>query len=347
MKPDETVSMKAAQAAQKEAPQRDLAPVSATVKASATAEDLTALPIQTENFLQLEPAKRQKTWGEKCFDLFTYGGIGLIGNEIASYLVIRQAEDGIIKNQYKKFTNYFTKMEGAHVPDYVSKGRFPELLLACVGGMLIVPPIKGLEDRKGAVVRKLDSWRHGKKADTDPAMVEAHQEMDHAPKQSWGSLWKGRVITVVSATIADALFGWRESLLPKLTKNMPTLHRFSSLDHISDEVSKGYLKLFKVVPEKSEQTFKKVHRYTWLLTLSASLTLLFYISSKMFAQNSAAHKERRQAKQTGVDGAVNDLQSGQDDSLNAETQKDAPSAKVSQTSYQQPLEQLQQANQLS
>lgn len=247
----------------------------------------------------------QRTKGEKIFDLATYGGLGTLGNEAASFMIMKQAESGAPKRAFEKFIGMFTRYE--HAPDYISKGRFPVLFVATLGGHLMVPPIKWLENRKGAIVRKLDCAISGEEALQTPEMQQSHQEIDAAPQQSWGSLGKARVITVVAAALADFTFGWRESLSAKFfhhaadhLKDSPfasaaaTAARFSSLDHVADEVSHAIVKRMDVVDKTPQgSAFKNVHNATWLVTLSTTLTLLFYATSKMLAKDTkeVAHTE--------------------------------------------------------
>ena len=312
-------------------------------------EDLSQLPPKTQNLIHLEKTKRQKTWGEKAFDWGTYGGIALLGNEAASLVITHQAKSGkgFLGEWYTGFKNFFMEMKPTkYLPqsakEYITEGRLPFLLTACIGGMLIVFPVKALEDRKGQLVRKLDTWRHGAKAETEPHMVEAHEEMDKAPKQSWGSLWKGRAITVVSATLADYAFGWSKSITGRLLKGTAA-EKFASLDHISEQAGIGLPKLLKIKPEKQAIAKTISEEATWLLTLSGSLTVLFYVTSKMFAKEGAENKERKAEKRAHA--TTN--HTGSDETNELAPTSATPSLKITRATYDQPLAQAQQAAQLS
>ena len=262
------------------------------------------------------PSKRKMTHGEIEFNVKTYAGWGLVGNEVFSLAITESVDKSqhgtprFAHGAYKKFEGMFAKL-GKHFERFSSPGfmrslgdytsgiksvgqlpRLPYLLIATIGGMLVVPFVKDREDRKGEIVRKLDRKHYGVKADSDPALVEAHKEMDDAPKQSWGSLWKGRFTTVIFAAIADFTFGWPEALTTKAFKTNATYQKFSRLERISNTFADWSSKSMNVKPA-NEWLFKKVvGNGTWLLTLSSSLTAIFYISSKIFAKKRDEKMER-------------------------------------------------------
>lgn len=271
-----------------------------------------------EGLLNLETKKRDKTWGEKRFNLVTYGGWALLGNEAVSLAItesVKKNADGsprIANGLYTKFENLFKKSEPflknnkflQSLGDYVAGSgerkltpRLPYLLVATIGGMLVVPFVKKREDNKGEIVRKLDLKHYGDRSEKDSKLIEAHKEMDDAPKQSWSSLWKGRIATVAAAAIADFSFGWPDALTTKLFKGNSTYQKYASLERISDvvadKVSTQAEKTFNL-SEGAKNHWKKVAgNGTWLLTLSTSLTVLFYASSKLFAKKRDEKIERR------------------------------------------------------
>jgi hypothetical protein len=305
----------------------------------------------------LEPTKREMTRGEIEFNLKAYVGWGLIGNEVFSLAITESVGKGQHGNPrfahglYKKFEGLFEGL-GKHFERFKTPGlmrsigdytsgmkalnhvpRLPYLLVATIGGMLVVPFVKDREDRKGEIVRKLDRKHYGARADTDPALIEAHKEMDEAPKQSWGSLWKGRITTVIFAALADFTFGWPEALTTKAFKNNPTYQKFASLERISNAFADWSSTAMKVKPS-NEWLFKKVvGNGTWLLTLSSSLTAIFYVSSKLFAKK---RDERMERRTHGHEGALRD---DDIDTLEPEvlTQKGAavkPETKVSSVAHE-------------
>lgn len=250
--------------------------------------------------IHADPSKRLKTYGEKKFDLITYGGYAMLGNELASLGILHTAEHGFAKNAYAKFKHAFTRHAGKpFVPDYVGLGHFPHMVIAVIGGMLMVPFIKHREEHKGDIVRADDRNHYGAAvAEQDPAIVAAHQEMDETPKQSWGSLWKGRVVTVLAAFGLDSLVGWKDAPSTKLFKNNEVYQKYASLDRIATQISQKTMDAFHVV-EKNRPTVDKIlQKGSWLLAVSTALTALFYVSSKLFAEKREERVEQKKELHT-------------------------------------------------
>ena len=149
--------------------------------------------------------KRKRTGGEMLFDATTYGGFALVGNEVVSTYIVKAAEKPTAFGRFFERASELTKKIGPKgTMPYTQSGRFNYINFAIIGGFTMVPFIKFLEDNKGRLVRAADSIIHGVEADNDPAMRSAHEEMDNAPKQTWGSLMKGRILTVIAAWGVDA-----------------------------------------------------------------------------------------------------------------------------------------------
>ena len=238
--------------------------------------------------------KRQKTWGERVFNWRTYGGYALLGNEFTSLGINELAQRGPTKNLYQRGISWAKGLEKyKFVPSYIKEGHLQNVLIAVLGGMFMVPFVKHAEDHKGEIVRRIDRVHYGDLNDSDPKLIEAHKEMDEAPKQTWGSLWKGRAITVVSAITVDSLVGQKSSPSVTLLENT-SWSRFSSMKHISEEIANVAMKRLKV----SEGTGKLVATGAWLLVLSSTLTALFYGSSKLFAKKHEERIERKLERQT-------------------------------------------------
>lgn len=239
--------------------------------------------------------KRLKTWGEKLFDWKTYAGVALLGNEAASLVITTQAEHGIGKHWHKRQMDYFKSLEGKRfVPEYVSKGHLFKILIAVIGGMTVVPLVKYLEDHKGEIVRKSDRAHYGKQADTDPAIIAAHEEMDAAPKQTWGSLWQGRVITVLAAIGLDWTVGCKDAQSNKLFKNSPTFQKYANMDRLAERTSNRIMDTLKIAESARPTWDKWLKQGSWLLVFSSTLTVLFYASSKLFATRREEKQERRE-----------------------------------------------------
>lgn len=148
----------------------DLAPVSPEQELGKVRADIGSVSEKPAHrgqaLLNLEGRKRKKTWGENVFNLQTYGGVALLGNEAASLLITTQAEDGIGKKWYAKQMEYFKGLKGKKfVPEYVHSGGLLNVLLAVIGGMTMVPFVKYLEDHKGEIVRDKDRRHYGSRVD--------------------------------------------------------------------------------------------------------------------------------------------------------------------------------------
>lgn len=259
---------------------------------TATREDI------TPSIEEVEPQPRPEpkgTWGKWLFNLFTYGGFALVGNEIASLGINQMAKKGGIAHApYLKFEGWFKKLgqiSKKFSPYLTGVGeaevRAPYLIVSCLGGMTMVPFVKYCEDHKKAFIRRVDRWRYGDRVDTDPAIIDAHSDLDNEHKQSWGSLWKGRIATVFAALAGDYTFGYKDALTTRIFKNSPTYQKYSSLTNIAEVVGE---KLPRWLPVSK----KIATEGTWLLTLSTTLTALFYLSSRFFAKRRDVRQERKQ-----------------------------------------------------
>lgn len=303
-----------------------------------------AMPSQ--DFVRLEPTKRQKTYGEKRFDWVTYGGIALAGNEATSFGITESIKEGRFAHKaYQKFEGLFTRMQKPGTTSWLREyafgtaekpgARLPFLLVATLGGMLMVPFIKHREDHKGEIVRKLDRKHYGAAADHDPQLEAAHKEMDDAPKQSWSSLGKGRVTTVASAAVADFVFGWPEALTTKIFKDDSPWKKYSSLERFAGQVAEGSTTLlhkqFNLSEGAQNSARKAIANGTWLLTLSASLTVLFYASSKLFATRQDEKQHQRTGSVHTENGDIADMSAEQRTAKVPAllTQSDAPGTHVS------------------
>ena len=265
--------------------------------------------------------KRARTSGENLFDLTTYGGLALIGNEVAATAIVKNAEGylnsaalnkplselqgadklrGMLAKSYRWMgertaigDHYFAPQNVAGKPQ---PNRFTYIAFAIIGGFLMVPFIKALEENKGKLVRFADRMIHGKKAETDPNMLQAHKEMDEAPKQSWGSLMNGRLTTVAAAYAVDTTINWENGLLARATRGKFGLQNGLSIEAASN---KGAELLNKGIDHLMPGG-QSANRLDWLqkggglLSFSAVLTLIFYVSSKLFAAKREHRNEHRQ-----------------------------------------------------
>lgn len=264
-------------------PAPDMAP---SMPIASAAADAALVSAQSQALIQTEPTKRSKTGGERLFDLTTYGGLGLIGNEAtASYIVGEKESANFIGRAYRRCDEFLKNVGKPGKLPYLQQ-RMNYISFAIIGGFVMVPFIKWLEDNKGRCVRFADRIIHGEEAN-NPEIAKRHEEMDNAPKQSWSSLGKGRIVTVAAAYTVDSTINWKDGLLARALKGT-RFENHASAEHLSDHASNWLDKQVTAIRntpiEKAAGQKKFIGNLVSLTTLSAMLTVLFYISSKIFAK---------------------------------------------------------------
>lgn len=213
-----------------------VAPVSAAAGASGDAQFVPSPPRG-----QAEDGKpRKKTFGENLFDISIYGGIGWIANEFLSGAIFDRAayKGQWFSKPYEAGVNgmhkLFGKAEQAHPEKWLSKIKRPfDIFVLTLGGNLLVLPMKIAEDNKGDLVRTANYGIGGKKG--DPELERAHDEMDHAPKQSWGTLAQSRLVTLAGAIGIDYAMGADNAWSTKLFKSEGG-KKWASLNNINTSV---------------------------------------------------------------------------------------------------------------
>lgn len=275
--------------------QGDLAPQPA--RAPIIRDAAAPASIEATQFAGIGASKRQRSSGEKLFDLTTYGGLALVGNEVVSTYIVKQAEKPTSFGRFFEASSNLTKKIGpAGKMPYTQSGRFNYINFAIIGGFTMVPFIKFLEDNKGKLVRFADRIMYGKEAETNPEMVRAHEEMDNAPKQTWGSLMKGRVLTVLAAWGVDASINWKDGWTGRALKGT-RFEGVSSLEAMTGRVAERMGD--SIAKSRNLDVAKTANLKSWLnqgfglLSLSAALTVLFYASSKVFASRQEHKREEK------------------------------------------------------
>lgn len=264
-----------------------------------------------------QPEKRRKSLGEHLFNATTYGGVTWIGNEALST---------IIGNWTEKAGSLGHRLyQGglAKLPEWGAKPY--RILMLTIGGNSLVPVVKMLEDNKGALVRKADTILEGERSRNDPTLELAHKEMDNAPKQSWGSLWKGRAVVMGLAVALDYLCGGEKAPTRKWLDGTAA-SKYSTMERASTTITRDALsakyspfKWLERDPAKREAIAAirntplakgaalpaidaakegKVAAvmggtFGFVLVLSAMLSAIFYASSRVFA---AKRDEKEQRK---------------------------------------------------
>lgn len=284
-------------------------------------------PIEPDTPPPAKNAKRVRSWGETVFDLGTYGGITWILNEIISAWA-----GGKIQGEVKDSAGHIVQKAGAHNAAFnekvlgfkgllnIPKEKFPRLidrplkiLYLCIGGTAVVPLVKYLEDRKGKIVEAVDNTIYGhERIKSDPVLIEAHKEMSELPKQTWGSLFEGRLVVMATAIGLDSLVGHDKAPITKLFENS-SARNYANMEragttiardvlskiHPSSEIRENIAKMRKSNPPYITMKEGKAAQFAggtfgFVTILSAALTVLFYASSKLFARK---HEERVEIKQ--------------------------------------------------
>ena len=167
--------------------------------------------------------KHFKSDGEKKFDFMTYNVIGYMANVLLSIGAVYWVErtgggqkfmDGLV-NVAKKIPG----VDEGWAKIVASKSFF------LTGGFAVMLPMKWLEDKKAAWVKKENQKIYGDKVDSDPTLLQSQKEIEAAPKQTWSSLASSRLLSLVPFYITTALLWDRMSPLSKLTN--PTLGALS------------------------------------------------------------------------------------------------------------------------
>lgn len=312
--------------------------------------------------------KRKKTGGEIAFNFGVYGGISWILNEIISTIItntiyfadpaekaartekiaeqvvkglaqgekqLKPVKDGVFarffNNTVDGMHTRVNPMKWAKTPFYLAA----EMFVMCIGGTLLVIPTKLIEDSKGKIVRGIDSFFHGGKQ--DPKLEAAHKEMDNAPQQSWGSLWKGRLLVLASAITLHFVAGAEKTTPPHGTQGVQPytapstkwlkgtfLEKYSNLSRVMKTGSRDLfsLKWMPFISAEHKAAMREArmlpgvpaidllkegkiahamgNTFGYVLSVSAAMATLFYISSHIFAAARDKKKEVQQPKNDEV-----------------------------------------------
>lgn len=313
--------------------EKDLAPLTAgQTLAKVGNEADVLLQGETQNLSVTEPLKRKKTRGERLFDFTVYAGIMWGVNELITTIIGRgiMKGEGVLEWGTKqatgrpellksKYDALMSKIPGGFVGT-VGKQAI-NIFILTIGGNILVPVAKFLEDRKGKIVRWTDSWLESKDTKHTERLEQAHTEMDNAPKQSWGSLWEGRGTVLGAAILIDFFIGGNDAPSTKLLKNTP-LNDWSSMTRASTSVTRLFTSILKPSMRETIKNARAISPHTivesvesalknpalkdipkdvlkkaeegkgmgfaadnsFVLVLSAATAFCFYLTSKFFAR---------------------------------------------------------------
>lgn len=228
--------------------------------------------------------KRERTRGEKTFDGLVYGGINWIVNTVLSAaLTFKVVESDSGKRAMEGLDRTFAAMSGrTHVPGKpggAAKGVFTVGTLFG-GGTLLLIPIRYLEGKKGSIVRWLDD-KLGNGSKPPEEIADLHKQMDELPKQTATSLLEGRGVVLGLGLGLNATAGKQMGAAGEMLGKVVS-------DTLAPQ-SKPKWGPFK------RDTLHKVSSLLMIdLIIGAFTTLVFYVSSRVFAKHIEQRKEDRQ-----------------------------------------------------
>lgn len=344
--------------------QRDAAPPTAEQLLKRSGADV---PSQApEKLIDPSPGKRKKTKGEVLFDWTTYGGISWILNEAISTVigltVLKPPKDpnstSWMTGMHKSIHNgYMSLVDNVHkVSPFQDKKNWTQrtlhILVLCIGGTLLVPLVKWFEDRKSKLVRTADDVLEGKRAKTDPEIVKAHEDMDQAPKQTWRSLFEGRGVVMGTAILLDIISGNDGSPTTKWLANTP-FKNYSNMERAGTTLTRDVLGAPIInFWNKNRDTIREMRRTNplapidparegkaaefgglagFVLILSGALTILFYVSSKIFAVGQAKRTPKQEEASKHAETAKRHLHTDQLEKVESKGQDDekkTPATKI-------------------
>jgi hypothetical protein len=230
---------------------------------------------------------RKKTAGEIFFDRTVYTGIGFGLNEVISLIFADKFQYGsgkiIGKQGFEKASDWIAKTfkfkpkikNGQTISAKTSAGNSLLWISLTSGGFILLLPMKWLEDHKAGVVKWMNHVADkfgGTQTQEQIAARDAEVEQTIAcePKQSWGSLLKGRFIAIAASIGLGTLLGEARS---------------ESIKQTSDKILSGAAEKIGMQKALKSDVF---HRYTRLIgveTVScATSSMVLEIASKFFAK---------------------------------------------------------------
>lgn len=288
-------------------------PMHAAPKAEADIQDIAANPGA--------PSAHHKRWltlGEKTFDLATYGGFSWLGNEALSTVIGNYVgKPGNWANRaFNTICDRASVLSRAAKLDRYWTDRPLWILVLTIGGNLITTAVRYCEYKKFEAVTQIDRWVYGEeRVRQDPRIVQAHADMRAAPQQSWASLWKGRALTVGLALGLDLFSGNERSPTTRMFNGTP-LRAYANMERAGTTIARDALGLlhpdaqirrniraaraesltsgmYKIGENEGKAARMMGGNFGFVLVLSAVLTAIFFVSSRLFA---AKHEEKKQRK---------------------------------------------------
>ncbi len=207
----------------------------------------------------------KKTRGEKLFDMSVYGGI----NGVVNFLVTIPFAYWLLRGEGTKHMDRAAeklKDVGVKNPRWIT-----EMLGTSLGGWAMVVPVYVAEHYRKPLVNWFNQ-KFGSEQDKQAEIV-------HPPKQTWGSLLKGRLGAMATVTVG---FGAANALFSK---------QFRAFEN---GVAEKLCKVFRKDAVNASGGHTKAYHLGQMAALdvfaTASSATLMYIFSKTFAKKREANK---------------------------------------------------------
>lgn len=174
-----------------------------------------------------------KTIGERKFDTLTYNHIGYVANALMSVAAVFWVErthsgQNFMRSLVKGMSD-LTKANPKTAEMLATKSFF------LTGGFAVLLPMKWLENAKTDLVKRWNRQAYGDQVDSDPVLIQSMSEMEAAPKQTWSSIFSGRVLALIPFYITVGAMWDRTSLLARATN--PALASMSKEARATMEVA--------------------------------------------------------------------------------------------------------------
>lgn len=235
----------------------------------------------TEDKEGQQPAKRDRTQGEKAFDGMVYGGINWVVNTVLSaVLSFKVVKSDIGKKAMDSLDRVFAGIRNRpHIPG--KPGILADMMINVgtlfTGGTLLLAPIHYLESKKSSIVRWLDT-KFANNNKSPEQIAQMHQQMDDIPKQTARSLLEGRFVVLGLGLGLGITAGKQMNQAGEVMGKAVT-------NTLTSE-AKPHWGPFK------RQSIHDVSRLLMVdLIIGAFTTMVFYVSSRVFAKRIEQRKE--------------------------------------------------------
>lgn len=242
-------------------------------------------------------AKIAKSKGEKFFDRAVYGGIAGVGTFVATIFLTYLLKYGSWKSIHKGLATAIEKAATRITPGRSHAALAEEAALTTtlmMGGNLMLIPVGIAEHHKVALVSGLNTTMD------DPTPKEAIQ---HAPKQTWGSLLKSRVVAwlAVFAAFKGIGMAFGQTMQSFETETGKLLCKMTG---------RPETRLVKGIEEETKTfIFGKIGALDVFATIGSAI--LLYLGGHFFARKQEEKKERRAASHHTGTTPTRDITAGE------------------------------------